>query len=230
MEIKHLALGMVNSYLVKNNNNYFLIDTGLAMSRIKLEKALEQEGVKPGDIKLVIITHGDLDHIGNCAYLQKKYGLKIAVHEGDAGLCRTGKTNSKRKRKSSKLSRIIASVRYALLLKPMMKKFPLEKFEPDMILSDGQDFKNIGFDAKVIYIPGHTMGSIGILTAEGDFFSGDTINNRKKPTVANIVENETALAASLAKIRTLSIRNVYPGHGTPFLMSEKIGLYHICSH
>ena len=102
----------------------------------------------------------------------------------------------------------------------MMKKFPLEAFEPDIILSDGQDFDNIGLNAKVIHIPGHSMGSIGILTADGDFFSGDTINNRKKPTIADIVENETALAVSIEKIKTLNIKNVFPGHGKPFSRSE----------
>ena len=220
MEIKHLALGMVNAYLIKNKNDFFLIDTGLAMSRSKLEKAIEQEGVKPTDIKLIIITHADIDHIGNCAYLQKKYGLKIAVHEADAGLCRTGNRNLNRKRKSSLLKKIIKPMILGLIYKPMMKKFPLEAFEPDIILSDGQDFDNIGLNAKVIHIPGHSMGSIGILTADGDFFSGDTINNRKKPTIADIVENETALAVSIEKIKTLNIKNVFPGHGKPFSRSE----------
>ena len=220
MEIKHLALGMVNAYLIKNKNDFFLIDTGLAMSRSKLEKAIEQEGVKPTDIKLIIITHADIDHIGNCAYLQKKYGLKIAVHEADAGLCRTGNRNLNRKRKSSLIKKIIKPILFGLIYKPMMKKFPLEAFEPDIILSDGQDFDNIGLNAKVIHIPGHSMGSIGILTADGDFFSGDTINNRKKPTIADIVENETALAVSIEKIKTLNIKNVFPGHGKPFSSSE----------
>ena len=220
MEIIHLVLGMVNAYLVKTGNGIFLIDTGLAMSRSRLEQSLARENVPPASIKLVIITHGDLDHIGNCAYLQRIYGVKIAVHEADAGLCRTGTTILNRKRKSTGLSKVIRFVRQTLFFKPMMKKFPLEAFEPDTILSDGYDFGNIGFDAKAVYIPGHTMGSIGILTSKDDFFSGDTINNRKKPTVADIIQNETALAASLEKIRTLNIRNVYPGHGTPFSMAE----------
>lgn len=220
MEIKHLALGMVNAYLIKNGNETFLIDTGLAMSRSKLLKALKQEGVKPGDINLVIITHSDLDHTGNCAYLQKKYGLKIAVHEDDAGQCMTGKTNSNRKRKSTLFRRVSKFIIHRIIYKPMMKKFPLESFDPDLILSDGHDFGNIGFDAKVVHIPGHTMGSIGILTGDGDFFSGDTMNNRKKPTVADIVENETALTSSLEKIKKLSIRYVYPGHGKPFPMAD----------
>jgi len=220
MEIRQLSLGMVNAYLVKTGNGSFLVDTGIAMSRSKLEQLLEREEVNPGDIKLVIITHGDLDHIGNCAYLQKKYGLKIAVHEADADLCRTGTINSNRKRKSSVFSKLFRSMRYTLLFKPIMKKFPLEPFEPDIILSDGQNLANIGFDAKVIYIPGHTMGSIGILTSEDNFFSGDTMNNRIKPTIADIMENEIALTESLEKIKLLNIRNVYPGHGKPFSIPE----------
>lgn len=220
MEIKHLSLGMVNAYLVKNKNGYFLIDTGIPMTRYKLERALELEGVKLNEIKLVIITHGDIDHIGNCAYLQKKYGLKIAVHEADAWMCRTGKSIQNRKRKSSLLAKIKSSVIRQLIMKPLMKKYPLEAFEPDMILSDGHDFIKEGFDAKVVHIPGHSMGSIGILSGNGDFFSGDTINNRKRPTVADIVENEALLVESLDKIKILNVRNVYPGHGSPFLMAE----------
>jgi len=220
MEIKHLSLGMVNAYLVKTGKDIFLIDTGFAMTRSKLEKALEMEVVNPSNIKLVIITHGDIDHIGNCAYFQKEYGLKIAVHEADAWLCTTGKSIQNRKRISSSLSKIKSSIIRALIVKPLMKKYPLEAFEPDMILADGHDFKKDGFDAKVVHIPGHSIGSIGILTAEGDFFSGDTINNRNKPTVADIIENETALAKSLEKIKSLNIRTIYPGHGKPFARTE----------
>ena len=163
---------------------------GFAMGRSKLEQTLAREGIAPADINLVIITHGDLDHIGSGAYLQKKYGLKIAVHEADAGQCRTGKTNFDRKRKSSLLSNVVRSLILPLVYKRMMKKFPLDSFEPDLILSDGQNLIRSGFDSTVVHIPGHTMGSIGIVTADGDFFSGDTMNNRKRPTVADIVENE----------------------------------------
>jgi len=222
MEIKHLALGIVNAYLIKTENGYFLIDSGFAMNRSKLEMILKQEGITPAEIKLVIITHGDIDHIGNCAYLQKRYGLKIAVHEADADMCRTGKRILNRKRKSSLLKKLFMPIRSALIIKPMMKKFPLEAFEPDIILTDSQDLKQYGLDAKVIHIPGHSMGSIGILTTNGDFFSGDTINNRKRPTVADIVEDEAALASSLEKIRKMKIRNVYPGHGKPFAMIEMV--------
>ncbi len=220
MEITHLQPGMVNAYLIKTGSESFLIDTGLPMKRNKLKAALEREGVAPGDIKLVIATHGDFDHIGNCAWFQKKYGVKIAIHEADAGLCRTGKSNLNRIRTSSVISRIPRKILFALLFKPLMKKYPLELFEPDIFLSDGQDLRNYGLDAMVFHLPGHSSGSIGIYTDEGDFFSGDTINNRRKPAIGDLVENLASLEATITKIRSLKIRNVYPGHGKPFAMTD----------
>jgi len=222
MKIKHFALGIVNAYLVKTIDGVFMIDTGLAMSRSKLERVLRQEEVKPGQLKLVIITHGDVDHIGNCAWLQRQFGAKIAVHEADADQCRTGKTNFKRKRIASTFSKFFRRLTFAIVYKRVMKKYPFEPFEPDIMLTDEQDLCSMGFKAKVIYIPGHTPGSIGILTNKGDFFSGDTILNRKKPTFANIIENENELATSIRKIRTLNIKKVNPGHGVPFTMSKMI--------
>ena len=46
----------VNSYLVKTDNGYFLIDTGITKKRGQLEKQLNEAGCRPGDLKLIIIT------------------------------------------------------------------------------------------------------------------------------------------------------------------------------
>lgn len=219
MKINHLALGMVNSYLIKTRDNAFLIDSGLSMNRSKLEKLLLAEGLKPCDIKLIILTHGDIDHIGNCAYFQKS-GVKIAIHQDDIEMCRTGKSDSGRKRKGTLFTRIFHKFLFTVVYPPVLKHYPCETFEPDILLSDGQNLKNYGLDVTIFHIPGHTKGSIGILTAEHDFFSGDTIINRKKPETAYIIDNEMTLQSSIEKIRKLKIRNVYPGHGMPFAMSE----------
>lgn len=215
MEIKHLSLGMVNSYLVKNGKDFFLIDTGLSMKCAELVRLLIEQDVRPNDIKLVILTHGDFDHTGNGAYFQQS-GAKIAIHKSDADMCRTGKSISNRKRKGSFFSKILHKIMFNVLFPILMKKHPFETFEPDIILSDGEDLSKYGFEAKVIHLPGHTKGSIGLLTPEHNLFSGDTLNNRKRPETAHIIEDEEAFAASLEKIRKLDINTVYPGHGKPF--------------
>ena len=99
-------------------------------------------------------------------------------------------------------------------------KMDIPKFKPDIFLSDGQSLEEYGVSAKVIHIPGHTPGSIGILTSEGDLFVGDTFVNRTKPEAAQLIENAAQLEHSLEILKKMNIKTVYPGHGEPFLMDE----------
>ena len=48
-----------------------------------------------------------------------------------------------------------------------------ERFTPDLYIEDGDDLSEYGFDAIILYIPGHSKGSIGILTADGDLICGE---------------------------------------------------------
>jgi glyoxylase-like metal-dependent hydrolase (beta-lactamase superfamily II) len=106
------------------------------------------------------------------------------------------------------------------LRKLKKNKINLNKFSPDIFLQDGQSLQEYGLNARVIHLPGHTKGSIGILTDQGDLFAGDTLVNRKKPETAAIIENQTDLEKSIEKLRKLNIRMVYPGHGKPFPMNS----------
>jgi len=65
-------LGGVNCYLIETDTGYILIDTGGSNKRTDLEKELESAGCQPGNLKLIVLTHGDFDHTGNAAYLRKK--------------------------------------------------------------------------------------------------------------------------------------------------------------
>jgi glyoxylase-like metal-dependent hydrolase (beta-lactamase superfamily II) len=73
-EIKTITLSMpfrfgsVNCYLIKTGLGYILIDTGNSNKQAELEKELEGVGCKPGNLKLIILTHGDFDHIGNAVH------------------------------------------------------------------------------------------------------------------------------------------------------------------
>jgi hydroxyacylglutathione hydrolase len=69
----------VNCYLVKTPSGYILIDTGLQKKRNDLVRELETARCKPGDLNLILITHGHLDHNGNTAYLREWYDVEIAT-------------------------------------------------------------------------------------------------------------------------------------------------------
>lgn len=93
-----------------------------------------------------------------------------------------------------------------------------DRFEPDFYIEDGYDFYQYGFDARVLHIPGHSRGSIGILTKERDLFCGDLLANTNKPDIWSIIDDSAIADASIRKLKSAEINTVYPGHGKPFPM------------
>ena len=77
-----------------------------------------------------------------------------------------------------------------------------DSFKPDIAIEDGHDLSEYGFDAKVVHVPGHSKGSIGILTAGGALFCGDLLENMDKPARTTIVDDSAELDASVEKLRT----------------------------
>lgn len=209
-------LGSVNCYLIKTGAGFILIDTGSSNKRADLEKELVTAGCKPDNLKLIVITHGDFDHTGNAAYLRTKFGVKIAMHADDYGIVERGDMFWNRK-KGNFLVRAVA---------PILVGFgKSDRYKPDLPVTDGYDLSEYGFDAKILSIPGHSKGSIGILTAGGDLFCGDLFDNIVKPVLSSIMDDLAIAQASVEKLKRFEINTVYPGHGKPFSMELFIKNY-----
>jgi hydroxyacylglutathione hydrolase len=202
-----------NCYLIKTDTGYLLIDTGWSTKRDSLLKDLENAGCKPGNLKLIILTHGDFDHTGNGAYLREKYATRIVMHRDDAQTVMSGDMFVTKK--IAPLAKIAAKI-----LLSFIRLGHFETFQPDLCIEDGQDLSIYGIDASSIHLPGHSKGSIGILTTAGDLFCGDLLENTKKPAVNTLVDDPIQMAASIEKLKKLPIKKVYPGHGSPFLVEQ----------
>lgn len=201
----------VNCYLVKTPFGSILIDAGLPKKRNDLVRELETVDCKPRDLKLIIITHGHLDHNGNTAYLRERYDAKIAMHSGDSVMTESGDMF----RSMNGLT--VTILRFIL---PLLRLSRYDSFKPNIILEDGRDLSEYGFDARIVHIPGHSKGSIGILTKRGDLFCGDILVNRDKPAKNTLIDDAVELDSSIEKLKTLEIKTVYPGHGKPFQMEQ----------
>lgn len=202
----------VNCYLLKTETGSFLIDTGIAKRRAQLERELQEAGCRPGDLKMIIITHGHLDHVGNAAYLREKYGAKVAMHRGDYGMVESGDMFV-----DARGGVLIGLVGFLMRILGLSD---YEKFTPDIYLEDDQDLSQYGLDATIIHAPGHSKGSIGVLTADGDLFCGDLLVNTDKPARNTLIDDPAEYDASVERLRTLEIRTVYPGHGKPFQIEQ----------
>jgi glyoxylase-like metal-dependent hydrolase (beta-lactamase superfamily II) len=139
--------------------------------------------------------------------LKNKYGLKIAMHPQDAGMAEQGDMFHNRKQPNI-LIRILA---------PLFMGFRKSKyFSPDIFLQNGDSLTPFGLEAKVISMPGHSKGSIGIRLESGELISGDLLDNTKEPGFTTLMDDQIAANNSLMRLQHEGINIVYPGHGDPF--------------
>ncbi len=211
-EIKTIS-GMANCYLVgASNGNFVLIDTGASFYRGAIDRALMSAGCRAGNLSLIILTHGDMDHSGNGAFLRQKYGAKLAMHQDDAGMVERGDMSWNRK--TGGAARILFKL-------PLVRLSNADRFTPDLYLTDGQDLSAYGLPgAKAFNLPGHSKGSIGILTGEGELFCGDLFINNGQPSLNSIIDDMAAAKASVERLKSMPVGTVYPGHGKPFPFAE----------
>lgn len=201
----------VNCYLLRVDDGFVLIDTGKAGKRKHIQQEMHQLGCRPRNLRLIILTHGDFDHSGNAAYLRDVFHSEIAMHDADRGMVERGDMFWNRKQPNK-------FVRWLMGLFFRLDKD--NRFTPDICLKEGDNLSAFGLDAEVIELPGHSAGSIGILTAEGDLFCGDLLANTSKPDLWSIIDDPDAVRASVDKLKHYDISTVYPGHGKPFSMDE----------
>ena len=207
--ITRIESGGVNCYLIKVKDGFVLIDTGYAKHRDIVDAELAKAGCDT--LNLIILTHGDFDHVGNCAYLSERFACKVAMHADDVGMVEKG--DMFWNREMGRAKRAIGKI-FTLIMR--IRLDDTDMFSPDIFLNDGQILTEFGFDAIVHHLPGHSKGSIGLLITDGNFFCGDVFTNVSTPKRSDLLSSRDDYIRSLERIQNLDIQTVYPGHGLPF--------------
>jgi len=221
--IRRVNLG-ANCYLIDVECGYVLIDTGFPSKRDKLDAKLAAAGCGPGELRLIALTHGDLDHAGNCAHLRRTHHAPVAIHGRDAEMVRSGDMRVGRKDRPDRHAPMFRFMVWTtgLLTKITGTGADFEVFEPDLLLEHGQDLSAYGLDARVVHLPGHSSGSIGILTGDGDLFCGDLLVNVTRPSLHFYIDDLTRAHESMRKLSSLGVETVHPGHGKPFPLGQLV--------
>lgn len=202
VKIHRIAGGNVNCYIVEDNDKAILIDTGRKKYRDKiLEKCREFH------VGLIVLTHGHMDHCQNAAYLANALHIPIAMNKKDLNLIPDNRKQALFA--STFLGKIVLSVSLS-----SFEKDSLEVFEPKIYLKNDDDLSEYGIAAKVVELPGHTKGSIGI-KVDGNFFVGDALMNMFYPTVSMLYADEQEMLSSAEYISELGDKTIYFGHGKP---------------
>src|SRR5215204_6321754 len=79
---------IANTYVIIAPRGLTLIDSGLPGSARKILKYISNLGYAPTDLKRILITHADFDHIGGLAALKKMSGARVFSSQVEAqGIC-----------------------------------------------------------------------------------------------------------------------------------------------
>ena len=88
------------------------------------------------------------------------------------------------------------------------------------------DLSGYGFEAKVLHLPGHSKGSMGILTLDGDLFCGDLLMNMFKPDLHFMIDDLSDFDRSIEKLKQFKIFKLFiQGMAVPFLMEQFLKNY-----
>jgi glyoxylase-like metal-dependent hydrolase (beta-lactamase superfamily II) len=134
------------SLIVDDKHGVAIVDTGMPGSADAILAKLEELGYKPSDLKKILVTHHDIDHIGSIAELKEKTGAEVYASIGEKpyveGDLPFQKADPERLKQMPQLAEMFA-------------KFRPAKVEHALEFGDVIDFAG---GVKLIGTPGHTKG------------------------------------------------------------------------
>ncbi len=202
-EVKRIRCGSVNSYLIEEHGRAVLVDTGRNGFE---EKVLTQ--CRKTKVELIVLTHGHADHVQNTAYLRKELGVPVAIHKEDLNLI-----------EDNFMEPLCFQGMLGMAVAEVSAKSSdtdwIPEFTPEIFINEGDWLKNYGINARIMGLPGHTRGSIGIDLDEKAVIVGDALMNMFYPGLSLVYWNRAEMLKSADKISALGARKVYFGHGSP---------------
>jgi len=80
----------LGAYLITTPVGHILLDGGMPSSARDIEASIRKLGFKPEDIRILLITHAHVDHVGSTAYFKRMSDAQVAVMARDVDNLRSG--------------------------------------------------------------------------------------------------------------------------------------------
>lgn len=212
MEVIPISLGTTRSFLlVGRKGGLVLVDAGNPGDGKRIIHAVEEAGYRPDDISLIVITHGHRDHVGGLAELQERLSVKAIVHREDVKALTEGKEPA-----------VVPARLIGSLIEPILpeRDIPLPPDKPEVIEEEKVSLKSFGFEGEVIYIPGHTFGSMGVISEDGTAVVGDLVMGRfviyGRAVLPVFAEDLSSVRESIRKVLSRDPEIIHTSHGGPF--------------
>jgi glyoxylase-like metal-dependent hydrolase (beta-lactamase superfamily II) len=195
------------AFLISGSAGPVLVDAGLPGTERRIWAALRRQGRRPQELRGVVLTHAHLDHCGCLPAVLRASGAPLAAHPLAAARLERGAVRIPPVRKP--WGHTMAAF-YALFI----WRLRMPDLLVDRPLADGDTLDDWGLAGQVLHTPGHSADSITLLLADGWALVGDllTQQGRQARPQPYFVEDDVALARSVARLRERCPRFVYTSH------------------
>lgn len=196
---------LVHAYIVRGAQRSALVDCGTAACMPDVIAGIEAADLAVGHISLLVATHEHADHMGAAQILVRHYGWRVAAH-----------TLARRWLEDAALQH---SERPLLNFDTLMAG----SITVDQPLDAGDQIDLDGCRMRVLYTPGHSVGSQSLLVEpDGVIITGDVLIST---VAAPFYDNPSAVRASVNALRRELAdggRLVLSSHApTPSLVTEQ---------
>jgi len=205
---------IVAVYLVSDTTGVTIIDAGLPGHYRDLITELDAMGKTIADVKAIILTHGDSDHIGFAERARREHGIPVYVHSGDADRAKGGT-------KGTGKGGAFGLAAFGFIGYSLRKGGAKVTYLTEVVEVQGGETLALPGQPRIISLPGHSDGSIAIhVPAVDAIFVGDGLATRHVltgttgPQAAPFTDEPERAITSLAALPQATW--VLPGHGAPF--------------
>ena len=209
---------IVAAYLVVTDEGLTLIDAGVSGQWSELAAELTALGRDVTDIRGVVLTHGDSDHVGYAERLRSDHGVPVYVHEADAPRARGEVKKGNAGMGSFRIGPLLRFLWYAGRRGGLRTTWLREV----KTVIDG-DVLELPGAPRIVGMAGHTPGSVAIhVPALDAVFVGDALTTGHVltgeigPQPAPFTLDPDAALAALDRLAAIPATWVLPGHGAPF--------------
>ncbi len=203
-------------YLVKGPDGIFMIDAGNGYDTESILENIKAEGLEPGDVSHILITHHHTDHARGAKALKDALDCEVWISENTgAHLLSEGSDEE-------------LGIPFAKAHGMYAQDYVYIHCPVDHAIADGEKFEIGGVKIEAINVIGHSLDSTCFLMefdGKRCLFNGDTVYEGGTLGLLNYPMNSVHdYHVGLPKLKDLEIDGLFPGHG---LFTLKNGQEHI---